>query len=377
VNQRRRLFRFVALVVLSGAACLSTLSVRAVQTLPVQLSDEAFRRMIEEFSEDGGAFPSENFLSNESGYQFVLRPLQAVTRKGGVYIGVGPEQNFTYVVGLEPRIAFIVDIRRQNMIQHLMYKAAFEKSDNRADFLSRLFSRRRPAGLSANSTVQALFDAFDAMPPDPEFAAENFQSIHRFLVEENMFSLTSEDEQVLGHVFDVFSRYGPRLSYSSNVQTVSPTISMPSYAELMTLDDGAGVNRSYLASEENFRLVREMQLKNLIVPVVGNFAGPRAIRAIGEYVRNHAATVTVFYVSNVEQYLFLQGVAGEFYENVATLPLDASSVFIRTTNGRAQPTSMVGAREFESILGPMMELIRAIREGVVQGYLDILKIAVP
>src|SRR5688572_24160751 len=103
-------------------------ALRAVEPLPTRIEDGVFWRMIQEFSEDGGIFFSDNFLSNESGYQAVIPQLQAVTAKGGVYLGVGPEQNFTYVVGLEPAMAFIIDVRRQNMVQHLMYKAAFEMS---------------------------------------------------------------------------------------------------------------------------------------------------------------------------------------------------------------------------------------------------------
>jgi hypothetical protein len=43
---------------------------------------------------------------------------------------------------VKPKIAFIVDIRRQNLIEHLMYKALFELSADRAEFISRLLSRR-------------------------------------------------------------------------------------------------------------------------------------------------------------------------------------------------------------------------------------------
>src|SRR5262249_30230933 len=109
---------------------------RAADTLPEQLSDEAFWKIVEDFSENGGTFVSENFSSNELGYETLIPKLQAVINPGGVYLGVGPEQNFQYIAGLRPKIAFIIDIRRQNMIQHLMYKAAFEMSANRSDFLS-------------------------------------------------------------------------------------------------------------------------------------------------------------------------------------------------------------------------------------------------
>lgn len=46
-------------------------------------------------------------------------------------------------------------------------------------------------------------------------------------------------------------------------------------------------------------------------------------RAAGE-------TIDVFYVSNVEPYLFGSGEWDAFYDNVLTLPIHESSMFVRT-----------------------------------------------
>src|SRR5215510_5859486 len=116
---------------------------RAAETLPATLSDQEFWRMVEEFSEPGGTFRYENFVSNERSIQYVIPDLKAKTKPGGVYLGVAPEQNFTYVAALQSKIAFVIDIRRQNMLVHLLYKALFELSPNRADFVARLFSRKQ------------------------------------------------------------------------------------------------------------------------------------------------------------------------------------------------------------------------------------------
>src|SRR6185436_19115192 len=125
-----------------------------------QLSDEAFWKMVTEFSEAGGYFRSDNFVSNETAFQYVLNGLKK-TKSGGVYLGVGPDQNFTYIVNMRPRLAIIFDIRRQNAMQHLMYKALIEMSADRADFLSRLFSRNRPDKLGPQSSAEELLSAFE------------------------------------------------------------------------------------------------------------------------------------------------------------------------------------------------------------------------
>src|SRR5229473_4814537 len=78
-------------------------------------------------------------------------------------------------------------------------------------------------------------------------------------------------------------------------------------------------------------IVKDLDQKNLIVTLVGDFAGPKAILSVGKYLKEHNATVTAFYVSNVEQFLYGSGTWTTFCRNVATLPLDPMSTFIRST----------------------------------------------
>ena len=110
-------------------------------TLPDRLDDATFWRLFTELSEPGGTFRSENLVSNERAFPAVLPEVARRASPTAAYIGVGPEQNFSYLAALRPRVAFIVDIRRGNAALHLLYKAIFELSPTRAEFLSRLFSR--------------------------------------------------------------------------------------------------------------------------------------------------------------------------------------------------------------------------------------------
>ena len=101
----------------------------------------------------------------------------------------------------------------------------------------------------------------------------------------------------------------------------------------MLATDGAGRSQGYLSTEERFGYVKDLESRNLVVPVVGNFAGPKAIRAVGAYLKQRDVTVTAFYLSNVEQYLRLQRLWNTFCGNVAQLPLDETSTFIRAGHG--------------------------------------------
>ena len=150
--------------VLSTAALVVAAPVAsgAQTAIPPRFTDTELWRLVADFSEPGGYFRSDNFLSNEVGYQFVIADLVGLIKPGGVYLGVGPEQNFTYIAALKPKVAIIFDIRRGNLIEHLMYKALFELSSDRADFLSRLFSRPRAPGLDSASSATKLFESFVA-----------------------------------------------------------------------------------------------------------------------------------------------------------------------------------------------------------------------
>jgi hypothetical protein len=100
--------------------------------------------------------------------------------------------------------------------------------------------------------------------------------------------------------------------------------------------------------------VKGLHAKNLLLPVVGNFAGPKALRAVGKYLKRHGATVSAYYLSNVEQYLRREGTWQAFCENVAALPLDDSSTFIRSVRNPAYGFGI----GLESLLGNMAMEVR-------------------
>ena len=247
-----------AVIVFAGALLL-TFPFRAAETLPARLTDDAFWKMVTEFSEAGGYFRFENFLSNELGFQFVIPELKETTRPGGVYVGVGPEQNFTYIAALQPKIAFIADIRRQNMLEQLMYKAFFELSPNRADFVSRLFARPTPERLNADSSPEELFASFDKIKPDPILLRKNTDELKDLLVKQHKFALSYQDVSNIEYVYQVFMEAGPALDYQVGGGGFGGGGS-PTYMDLMTMTDADGKNRSYLASEENYKIVRDMPL---------------------------------------------------------------------------------------------------------------------
>jgi hypothetical protein len=351
-------------------------------SLPSRLTDKEIWQLNADFSEPNGYFRSDNFLSNETGFQFVIPELVRLVKPGGVYLGVGPEQNFTYIVAVQPKIAFIFDIRRGNMIAHLMYKALLETSNDRAEFLSKLFSRPRPAGLDTTSTPDQLFQAYVAAAPDSVAFRKNLAAIKAYLTKTHAFAMNDSDSKLLDYTYGAFYGGGPQISYNYPYGGGFGR-GMPNYATLQSATDANGKNWAYLATEANFRWLKDFESKNLVVPIVGDFAGPKAIRAVGQYLKDHHAVASVFYTSNVEQYLFQQDDDwGKYYRNAATLPLDSTSTFIRSVGGgrgfyNAAPGAsfpQLGGR-LPSKLCSMQELLKAFADGRVQSYADVINMS--
>lgn len=333
--------------------------------IPAQLADEAFWRLIRETSEPDGYFDSDNLISNEDTFETVIPELKRVVPPGRVYLGVGPDQNFTYIAAIEPRLAFILDVRRGNLHVHLMYKALFELSVNRAEFLSRLFARRVPQDADSAWSAGQMLSAFAAMPVDRQLRDRSVDAIADRLQSHHQFSLAPQDLPGIARVYDQFVAGGPQLRFVSS----RPGNWYPSFQDIQTSTDADGTAWGYLSSEARFQRVKALQEANAIIPIVGNFAGPSALKGIGRYLAVHGATVGAFYTSNVERYLFQDRLWPAFVDNVAALPLTEASTFIRSC---FDTCSSFGQSRAVSLLDSMPKLLQDARAGRVATYGDVL-----
>ena len=337
----------LAATLLAGARTPTVFLGAAADTLPNRLSDRDYWKLVEDLSEPNGSFRSDNLLSNELQFQHVIPELARITQPGRAYLGVGPEQNFTYIAALRPSMAFIIDIRRGNLDLQLLYKALFELSSDRAQFVSLLFSKPRPAGLTTKSSASDIFAAYSTVESSERIYVENMSSIRNQLFTKHGFELSEEDLRGIEYVYHAFAMFGPDIKYSP-VGLGAGTI-QPTYAALMAATDQGGQARGFLSTEEAFAFLKDLQSRNLIVPVVGDFAGAKAIRAVGTYLKQKGALVSAFYLSNVEEYLRQNGVWLDFCANVSALPRDGTSTFIRSTrSGSSDP-----ADALRSEVGPM------------------------
>lgn len=369
----------ICLVLGPGPLAQTPVQSPATPALPASLTPAQFWKLSADLSEPDGYFRSENLVSNEHTYQYVIPALKKAVAPGGAYLGVAPDQNFTFMAAIRPSIAFILDIRRGNLLEHLMYKALFELSTDRADFVSRLFSKPRPAGLTATTSVYDLFSAYARVATSETLYRKNLAAMRTHLTRTRGFPLTADDWQQLETIYFAFFWDGPSLRYTSNPNGMPSgrgasiiNTRFPSYEELIIQTDWEGTPRSYLANEDNFRFIKSLQQKNLIIPVIGNFAGTKSLRSIGRYLRERRTPVTAYYVSNVEQYLYQDQLFDAFARNVATLPVDRRSTFIRSVSTRfGYDGTLTWSDGRATALYPIAQFVRDHEVGLLSTYFDL------
>jgi hypothetical protein len=365
--------RLSSCLLLTTALFLATHSPAAAQAasrvLPSRLNDSTFWKLITDISEPGGYFRlTDNFTSNEMEVGQLSTMLRESGVSGGVYMGVGPEQNLSYIAAIRPKMAFIVDIRRQAVVQHLMFKAMFELAQDRADFLTLLFARPRPQGIDSVASIRQIWEAYRPEAADTALGRKTIERIETRLAKTHAFALTADESAQLRAVLQAFQYFGPDITTQSGSAGGGRGGSR-TFADMTGYSlDSAGLPQSFLSTEDNYRYVKSLEEHNLVVPVSGDFGGPKAIRAIGAWLKDQGAIVSAFYLSNVEQYLFQDGKSQAFYENVATLPINAQSVFIRPYSMRRFGRGGFGGDPGAPVrsLCPIENFLRAAAAGQIQ-----------
>lgn len=355
-----------------GAAAGAVAGPASIQDLTPIPRDE-WASLVTGLSEAGGFFDTDNLISNENSSLHVLGPMRRMGVEGGAYIGVGPDQNFAYIAQQRPMLAFIVDLRRDNLVHHLLLKALFHESASRGEYLALLFGKEPPADTAGyQAPVETLLqDVREA--PGGAGTPQGTEALDRVRVAVERFglALSAADWETLHRFHETFIVEGPELRFTSFGRPARSFY--PTFAELLLERDLEGREGSYLARREDFLFLKAMQEANRIIPVVGDLAGPSALRDVGDEVRRRGLVVRAFYTSNVEYYLWGSGTFDTFAATVANLPMDDRSVLIRSVfpNAAVHPHAVAGYYSTQSIV-PLEALRRVVRGSGYRGYQDLV-----
>ncbi len=324
----------------AGFLTLATFCALGAACTAAKVPVPGFRNLVEELSEEGGYFDTDNLISNETAYVQVIPHLKPT---GGVYIGVGPDQNFHYIGRLRPRWAFIVDVRRDNLLHHLLLNTVLVESKTPMTYLCRLFSRRCPDE-TPKGGFEEMIAAVEGSEPEERLFERNLDEAFEHIETRLGFALDAKDENVLEFTYRSFFEEQLALRFKSHGRPPMPY--HPTYRSLLLARGPDGEPSHFLARPEDYDHVRRLAQEGRLVPVVGDFAGSHALKSVGEFARGQGEIVTAFYVSNVEFYLLRGDLFSRYVENVRALPISESSQFIRAyfSYGYPHPAALPGHR---------------------------------
>lgn len=332
---------------------------------------EDFAQLVGRLSERAGYFGSDNLVSNELSYQHVLGTLEQMNVSGGVYLGVGPDQNYTYMAQIKPKLAIMLDIRRDALLQHLMFKSLFMMSRSRVEYLSNLFARPLPKDFKKwnDRQIRDLVDYFDRTPLDQKMADKLKAEMHK-KIESFGLTLNQRDWETIDEIYQAF--YTDCLETRYTIRDRPTGRFFPAYRDILLEKDLNGKHRNYLANESTFQVIKTMHDQNRIVPATGDISGVKALKSIGDYLKEINEKVSAFYVSNVEFYLFRQDTMGRFVENLKSLPIDSRSLMIRSYFNYAYYTNVhpqtIDNHFSVQLLQHIEQLIKAFDAGEVSDY---------
>jgi hypothetical protein len=360
------------LISLSLAALLVGPSTARAQ-VAIGRADTTFAGLVARLSEPGGFFDSDNLISNETSYLHVITRLEDAGVRGGAYIGVGPDQNYSYLAAIRPVVAYMMDIRRDNALQHLLFKALFVRSRTRVEFLSRWLGRRVPASIEAwrERPITEILAWIDSTALDSaSAAAERRQTLRA--VESFGVPLDARDRETILRFHATFMNEGLALRFTSFNRFSGA--GYPTLRRLILERDLDGAMRSYLVKEGDWQFVRAMHVNNRIIPVVGDLAGPTALAAIGRDVRERSLLVTALYTSNAEMYVWRDGGFPAFATTVTKLPLASNGVIIRSFFDRSGSGHRLGVRGHVSVqlLQRFSDFVRFFRANAFATYHDLI-----
>jgi hypothetical protein len=329
----------------------------------------SFASQIAALSEPNGYFDTDNLISNERSYLQVMPELGRRGVHGGAYIGVGPDTNFSYIAAVRPAVAVIIDVRRDNLLLHLLFKALFAQSATRAEYLALLLGRPVPPAsdgwrAAPIERVVAHFGRTGRTGDSIGLRRRLGSALERIGV-----PLSADDMATMARFHQRFIDEGVDLRFHTTGR--APQSYYPTYRDLLLETDADGRQANYLASEDAFQFVKSLHARDLIIPVVGDLSGPSAMQAIGRMLTARREPLSVFYTSNVEYYLYGQGTFARFAENLRHIPHAERSMMIRSVFGRYSGFGRPGDAS-TSQLQPVQELLRGVADGRFRSYAQLV-----
>lgn len=325
--------------------------------------DVSFASVIRELSQAETGPAADNLVSNEDSYPRIAAEVARRCPPGGVYLGVGPDQNFTILAHAHPRLAFVLDFRRRNLLLHLVHKALFSLGTDRVGYLSRL-TARTPGRLPPEPTAEELVAAFQAASFDRDRLKATVAEVAKVL---QALGVVAEPEW--NRLATIQAKLaGPGMNARFLALPMYPT-----FGKLIKTGDRRQTPAHLLASEARYQFVRNLQRGDLIIPLVGDFGVPRSLAKLGAWLRSHSLRISLFYVSDVEFFLLRAGRFEAYADNLALLPWADGAQIARTSTREIAHPERIPGDSSTTVLRPIDSFLRLARSAKIKTVDDLFR----
>ncbi len=340
------------------------LGAAALRGGPPAAPDRAFARLVDELSGPETGPTADNLMSNEDSFPRIARDLARAAPRGSAYLGVGPDQNLTYVAHARPALAFILDHRRRNLLVHLLHKALMAVAPDRAGYLARLTARAPARPVGPEATAEDLVAAFG---PGPVERARLDAAVAEVAAALGPLGVVRDDEWPA--LATIQARLaGPGLGARFLALRMYPTL-----ARLMTTPARDGRPAHFLAVEALYRSARDLEGEDRVVPVVGDFAAAAPLPRLGDRLRRLGLAVGVLYISDVEFFLLRAGRFAAYAENLGRLPWADGAVVVRTSTREIDHPDRVAGDGATTVIRPAGRFLADARAGRIRGVDDLFR----
>jgi hypothetical protein len=334
---------------------------RTLTDLLFPARDLSFRKLIDSLSVLEVGPPADNLMSNEDSFPRICSDIQQHVSKNGIYLGVGPDQNFSYIAHTQPRLAFILDHRRRNLLLHLVHKALFGLSPDRISYLNRL-TARQPKLSSADLTIDQLIARYRAVSFNNDWLSAVIDEVVRVL---EPYSIVRHDEwSALATIQAKLA--GPGMNARFLALPIYPTLEL-----LIRTQDRLHRPAHFLTQEVLYQRVRELQLRDCILPLTGDFADSVTLPRLARWLRMHQLTLSFLYISDVEFFLLRSGRFDSYVQNLSLLPWSASVQIARTSTREITHPARVAGDHSTTTLEPITSFLERAHRGLIQSADDL------
>jgi len=323
--------------------------------------DQSFGSILRALSEPETGPAADNLVSNEDSYPRIAADVAEQCPRDGVYLGVGPDQNFTILAHAAPRLAFVLDFRRRNLLLHLLHKALFSLSATRVAYLSRL-TARVPVGLPDDPDAEQLVAAFSAARFDRQRLTVTIAEVAKVL--QPLDVVADSDWAQIATIQAKLA--GPGMNARFLALPMYPT-----FGRLVTTTDRRGALAHVLASDALYRTVRDLQRGDRLIPLVGDFGRPRCLTKLGDWLRTQTLRVALLYISDVEFFLLRAGRLKSYAANLAALPWADGALIARTSTREIKHPERMPGDSSTTIVRPVALFLQAVEAEKVRSVDDL------